>query len=91
MRLIANTEMSCPAGDQACFCSRSNWAYGVRDCARQACDADQASQAINYAQNLCQGKFLFTTVKQLLLTPTQVSLPLSHPAPVPTPLRLSAS
>ncbi|KAJ4381346.1 hypothetical protein N0V86_003695 [Didymella sp. IMI 355093] len=55
MRLIANTELSCPAGDQACFCSRSNWAYGVRDCSRQACDAEQATQAINYAQNLCQG------------------------------------
>jgi hypothetical protein len=55
MNMIANTQFACPAGDQACFCSQSNWAYGVRDCSRQACDADQAAQAISYAQGQCQG------------------------------------
>lgn len=56
MNLIANTEFSCPAGDTACFCSRSNWAYGIRDCSRQACDAEQAGQAISYAAGLCEGE-----------------------------------
>ncbi|KAF3048024.1 hypothetical protein E8E12_007405 [Didymella heteroderae] len=54
MNMIANTQFSCPAGDQACFCSQSNWAYGVRDCSQQACDAEQAAQAIGYAQSQCQ-------------------------------------
>lgn len=67
MNMIANTQYSCPAGDQACFCSQSNWAYGVRDCSQQACDASQAAQAIGYALSQCQGTF-----RSLL--PTQASL-----------------
>ena len=55
MNMIANTQFACPAGDSACFCSRSNWAYGIRDCSQQACDAEQAGQAISYAAGLCQG------------------------------------
>merc|ERR1711941_12968 len=55
MNLIANTEFACPAGDTACFCSQSNWAYGIRDCSRQACDAEQAGQAISYAAGICEG------------------------------------
>ncbi|KAF1344363.1 hypothetical protein EJ07DRAFT_186200 [Lizonia empirigonia] len=31
MNIIANTEFSCAAGDTACFCTKSNWAYGVRE------------------------------------------------------------
>ena len=56
MNLIANTEFACPAGDTACFCSQSNWAYGIRDCSRQACDAEQAGQAISYAAGICEGE-----------------------------------
>ncbi|KAF3028720.1 hypothetical protein E8E12_000664 [Didymella heteroderae] len=54
MNLIASTQFSCPAGDTACFCSQSNWAYGVRDCSRQACSEEQARQAVSYAAGLCQ-------------------------------------
>jgi hypothetical protein len=55
MNNIANTQFSCAAGDTACFCTKSNWAYGVRDCTREACGADESAQAVNFAAGLCQG------------------------------------
>ncbi|KAF1350392.1 hypothetical protein EJ07DRAFT_184095 [Lizonia empirigonia] len=55
MNIIANTEFSCAAGDTACFCTKSNWAYGVRDCSRQACSGEESAQAVSYAASLCQG------------------------------------
>lgn len=54
MNLIANSEFGCAAGDTACFCRESNWAYGVRDCSRQACSAEESAQAVSYAAGLCQ-------------------------------------
>ena len=55
MARIANTEFSCGQGDTSCFCSKSNWAYGIRDCSAQACDGGQAAQAVAYANSQCQG------------------------------------
>ncbi|KZM21512.1 uncharacterized protein EKO05_0006251 [Ascochyta rabiei] len=54
MNIIANTQFSCAAGDTACFCTQSNWAYGVRDCSSQACSGEESVQAISYAAGLCQ-------------------------------------
>ncbi|KAF9698666.1 hypothetical protein EKO04_003444 [Ascochyta lentis] len=54
MNIIANTQFSCPAGDTSCFCTQSNWAYGVRDCSRQACSGEESAQAISYAAGICQ-------------------------------------
>jgi len=56
MARIANTEFSCPAGDVNCFCSKSNWAYGIRDCSAQACGPDEAAQAVSWATKQCTGK-----------------------------------
>jgi hypothetical protein len=56
MNIIANTQFSCAAGDTACFCTQSNWAYGVRDCSRQACNSEESAQAVAYAVGLCLGK-----------------------------------
>jgi len=53
MAKIANTELQCGAGDIACFCSKSNWAYGVRDCSAQACNANEAAQAVAWATSQC--------------------------------------
>lgn len=53
MARIANTQFSCAAGDIGCFCGQSNWAYGIRDCSAQACDAEQAAQAVTWANGQC--------------------------------------
>jgi len=55
MAKIAETEFSCGANDLNCFCTKSNWAYGIRDCSRQACDAAQADAAITWAYARCAG------------------------------------
>lgn len=55
MAKIANSEFMCGAGDIACFCTKSNWAYGVRDCSAQACDATQAAAALAWAASQCNG------------------------------------
>jgi len=55
MARIAQTEFSCAADDLSCFCTKSNWAYGIRDCSLQACDADQSSAAISWAYARCAG------------------------------------
>ena len=47
---------SCGADDISCFCTKSNWAYGIRDCSAQACDAVQAAAAVAYGYSRCQGK-----------------------------------
>ncbi|KAH8710074.1 hypothetical protein GQ44DRAFT_440741 [Phaeosphaeriaceae sp. PMI808] len=55
MARIANQEFSCGAGDVACFCTKSNWAYGVRDCSRQACSSEESAQAVAWAAGQCGG------------------------------------
>lgn len=55
MATIANQQFQCGAGDVSCFCTKSNWAYGVRDCSRQACSADESAQAIAWASSQCGG------------------------------------
>ncbi|KAH8624466.1 hypothetical protein IG631_21205 [Alternaria alternata] len=55
MARIAQTEFSCASDDIGCFCTQSNWAYGIRDCSRQACDADQSAQAVSWAYARCAG------------------------------------
>jgi hypothetical protein len=55
MATIAHTEFMCADSDLACFCGQSNWAYGIRDCAQQACDAQQAGSAISWANARCAG------------------------------------
>ncbi|KAH7561843.1 anthranilate synthase component i [Bipolaris maydis] len=54
MARIAQSELSC-GDDIACFCSRSNWAFGIRDCSRQACDAEQSASAVQWAYARCAG------------------------------------
>lgn len=54
MARIAQSEFSC-GDDIACFCSRSNWAFGIRDCSRQACDAEQSASAVQWAYARCAG------------------------------------
>ncbi|EMD69306.1 hypothetical protein COCSADRAFT_195142 [Bipolaris sorokiniana ND90Pr] len=55
MARIAQSEFSCGSDDIACFCSRSNWAFGIRDCSRQACDAEQSASAVQWAYARCSG------------------------------------
>lgn len=55
MAKIAQSQFSCAAGDVSCFCSKSNWAYGLRDCSAQACDATQAAAALAWANSQCSG------------------------------------
>lgn len=68
MNIIVNTQFSCAAGDTACFCTQSNWAYGVRDCSRQACSGEESAQAVSYAAGLCQGESSPAFYSQTLLT-----------------------
>jgi len=55
MATIAQTEFQCESSDISCFCTQSNWAYGIRDCTRQACDADQSASAVQWAYARCAG------------------------------------
>jgi hypothetical protein len=55
MAQIARTNFQCANDDLGCFCNESNWAYGIRDCAQQACDAEQAGSAITWANARCAG------------------------------------
>jgi hypothetical protein len=56
MARIASSDLMCGAGDTNCFCTKSNWAYGVRDCAQQACNAVEAAQAVAYGAAQCASK-----------------------------------
>ncbi|KAF1836851.1 hypothetical protein BDW02DRAFT_201825 [Decorospora gaudefroyi] len=55
MAQIAESEFSCGTDDLDCFCTKSRWAYGVRDCSQEACDEQQAAAAINWAFARCAG------------------------------------
>jgi hypothetical protein len=55
MAQIARTNFQCGDADLSCFCNESNWAYGIRDCAQQACDSEQAGSAISWANARCAG------------------------------------
>jgi hypothetical protein len=57
MATIAQTQLQCGAGDTNCFCTKSNWAFGVRDCSLQACSAEESAQAIAYASATCASEF----------------------------------
>ncbi|KNG50241.1 anthranilate synthase component i [Stemphylium lycopersici] len=52
---IAESEFQCDDSDIACFCTRSNWAFGIRDCTREACDNQQSASAIEWAYARCVG------------------------------------
>jgi hypothetical protein len=82
MNMIANTEFACSPGNTACFCGESNWAYGVRDCSRQACGEEESSQAISYAAGLC---------KDLASTISAPALPILTSALAGAPASASAS
>lgn len=56
MATIANTQFQCGNGDVNCFCNQSNYAYGVRDCTRQACSAADSAAAVAFAAGQCGGK-----------------------------------
>jgi hypothetical protein len=58
MATIAETQFQCSTGDQICFCTKSNWAYGIRDCTRQACGDAESASAIAYAAGLCSSMYL---------------------------------
>ncbi|KAH7382138.1 hypothetical protein BKA66DRAFT_113495 [Pyrenochaeta sp. MPI-SDFR-AT-0127] len=73
MANIANTQFSCAAGDVSCFCNQSNWAYGVRDCSAQACDAEQAAQAVQWAAGQCNGVAQSATGSPLAAIPILTS------------------
>jgi hypothetical protein len=57
MATIAQSEFQCAQGDTSCFCTKSNWAYGVRDCSRQACGEAESAQAVAWAAGQCIGMF----------------------------------
>ncbi|KAJ4991067.1 CFEM domain-containing protein [Stagonosporopsis vannaccii] len=80
MNRIANTEFSCAAGDTACFCSQSNWAYGVRDCSREACNDEEAGQAVSYAAGLCQVTGVASTIGDDASASPSAALTILNPA-----------
>ncbi|KAF2024148.1 hypothetical protein EK21DRAFT_118066 [Setomelanomma holmii] len=53
MAQIAITEFQCAANDYGCYCTKSNYGYGVRDCVNQACSQGDAAAAIAYAAAQC--------------------------------------
>ncbi|KAH4613042.1 hypothetical protein HBH82_018450 [Parastagonospora nodorum] len=55
MATIAQSQFQCAQNDQGCFCTKSNWAYGIRDCSQQACGAEESAAAVSYAAGICQG------------------------------------
>jgi hypothetical protein len=55
MAMIAQTSLQCAQGDTNCFCTKSNWAYGIRDCTRQACGDAESAAAVAWAAQQCVG------------------------------------
>lgn len=53
MIAIAQREFGCPTGDAACFCTKVDFGYGIRDCATEACSAEDAPAVIEYGSNYC--------------------------------------
>ncbi|KFY69350.1 hypothetical protein V496_00285 [Pseudogymnoascus sp. VKM F-4515 (FW-2607)] len=46
--------LGCTSADAACLCNKSDFAYGIRDCANEACGPD-ADKIIAYGTNFCKG------------------------------------
>ncbi|KAF2639103.1 hypothetical protein P280DRAFT_470506, partial [Massarina eburnea CBS 473.64] len=53
MLSIATSEFGCGSGDVVCICSKSDFGYGVRDCANEACGASDAAKVISYGTTYC--------------------------------------
>ncbi|KAK3382116.1 hypothetical protein B0T24DRAFT_1283 [Lasiosphaeria ovina] len=55
--LSQGPELGCPtvngAPDAACLCNKSNFGYGIRDCARQACPSADVGAVVNYGLTYC--------------------------------------
>lgn len=56
MLAIATNDFGCTQGDVVCYCNNADFGYGVRDCANEACDSEQAASVIAYGTNYCAGK-----------------------------------
>ena len=48
--------LGCTTADAACLCNKSDFAYGIRDCANEACGSD-APKIIAYGTTFCKGEF----------------------------------
>lgn len=55
MSSVKAQELACTEGDNKCLCSKPAFLYGFRDCAAQACSADDGKQLIEMATKLCSG------------------------------------
>ncbi|KAF2866175.1 hypothetical protein BDV95DRAFT_214712 [Massariosphaeria phaeospora] len=82
MLSIAQREFSCQPGDAACYCSDARFGLGVRDCANEACSADEAGQVISYGSTYCP--LLLPALLQALV-PCPSLPPPWHPSPLPLP------
>jgi hypothetical protein len=54
--LAQATKLGCTSADAACLCNKSDFAFGIRDCANEACGPD-AQKIIAYGTNFCKGEF----------------------------------
>lgn len=41
--------------DASCLCKNVDFGYGIRDCANEACGADDASSVISFGNSYCSG------------------------------------
>jgi len=68
---IAQTQFGCGAGDVSCYCSKMDFAYGVRDCSNEACSSSQdAATAISFATAYCQQALGASASGTILTGPT---------------------
>ena len=45
--------MGCTQYDAACYCSKDNFYYGLRDCSGQACGTDQQNIVLDWLELTC--------------------------------------
>jgi len=51
---LATSSFGCGQGDVLCYCREPNFGYGVRDCANEACSAEDAATVIAFGTQYCQ-------------------------------------
>jgi len=47
------SELGCTSGDMDCLCKSQDYAYGIRDCTKEACPDDNAATVLSMALESC--------------------------------------
>lgn len=49
------SQLGCKSGDMNCLCNTDNYKFGIRDCTKQACPADDSQAVVSQAVDKCPG------------------------------------